>query len=240
MKDWPRRSRMTATTKIGIRRMDRHRGDRRQAEDRAVVPARSTVAGTVDDEAGRTRRGCRDPAARSARRRCDCRTVPAGSTLRRRPRRGRRSGRGGAPGRPPHRQMIVTMVSSPLPARPLTRNAATDFPIAASPTVQGARARIQSMFLKDLRHAVRLLLKQPGFTALAVLTLGLGIGANTAIFSVVHAVLLEPMPFPEPERLVQVWESRGRTGLEPRRDEPGQFLGLPRPQSHLRGSHRPS
>src|SRR5882724_3248633 len=65
--------------------------------------------------------------------------------------------------------------------------------------------RLEDEMFQDLRFGFRMLLKKPGFTLIAVFTIALGVGANTAIFSVVNAVLLNPLPFAEPERLIRIY-----------------------------------
>lgn len=78
--------------------------------------------------------------------------------------------------------------------------------------------------LQDLRYGARMLLKQPGFTLTAVITLSLGIGATTAIFSVINGVLLRPLPYPEPERIVTLWEHNAKDGIARDDVSPANFL----------------
>lgn len=76
---------------------------------------------------------------------------------------------------------------------------------------------------QDIHFGLRMLRKQPGFTLLAIFTLAIGIGANTAIFSVINGVLLKPLPFPEPERLVMLWERNTQKGMEQELVTPPDF-----------------
>jgi putative ABC transport system permease protein len=83
---------------------------------------------------------------------------------------------------------------------------------------------VVEQFGQDLRYGARLLRRSPAFSIVAILTLALGIGANTAIFSVVNAVLLRPLPFSEPDRLVRIWESQPGKGWNRNVVDPFNFL----------------
>src|SRR5919107_370806 len=86
--------------------------------------------------------------------------------------------------------------------------------------------RIMETIFTDIRYGFRSLLKRPGATVIALVTLGLGIGVNTAIFSAVDSVLLRPLPFKDPERLVSIWEQGLKMGINQNEVAPANFFDL--------------
>ena len=108
------------------------------------------------------------------------------------------------------RRVIAEMIGSTELSRAI-RRAERQRPAAPVPPAFST-TRLLGDLGKDIRYAFRLLRRTPGFTTAALLTLALGVGMTTAIFSVVQAVLLRPVPFPEPERLLLMWETDRNSG----------------------------
>ena len=92
--------------------------------------------------------------------------------------------------------------------------------------------------INDLRLAFRSLLKTPGFTAVAVITIALAIGANTAVFSLVNALLIRPLPYKAPQELVLLWQKFLAQGLEQIPVSAPEYLDYEKQTTQLRGASR--
>lgn len=108
----------------------------------------------------------------------------------------------------------------------LVRNLAPSRQSQQSPTVTPgvSTGYWPSDLWRDLRYAAQMIRKHPGFAAAAILTLARGIGATTAIFSVIYGVLLQPLPFPEPDRLVAMWHTAPELGFDAFQQSPATYF----------------
>ncbi|HEX6944147.1 MAG TPA: ABC transporter permease [Gemmatimonadaceae bacterium] len=117
-------------------------------------------------------------------------------------------------------ELAIAELAAPDSLARSIRESARQRPIAPVPPITGGKPSMWNDFLQDLRYGTRVLLRSRGFAAAAVLTLSIGIGATTAIFSVVNGVLLQRVPFHDLDRLAMVWETDRNTGTN---REPSSF-----------------